>query len=40
MTDEEILAITRDVWESFTGREIELTDDQLRPTAATSPSAA
>jgi chemotaxis protein CheX len=31
MTDEEILAITRDVWESFTGREIELTDDQLRP---------
>jgi chemotaxis protein CheX len=31
MTDEEILAITRDVWESFTGRTIELADDQLRP---------
>jgi chemotaxis protein CheX len=31
MTDEEILAITRDVWESFTGREIELTGDQVRP---------
>jgi chemotaxis protein CheX len=31
MTDEEILAITRDVWESFTGREIEVTGDQVRP---------
>ena len=31
MTDEEILAITRDVWESFTGRTIELVDDQVRP---------
>jgi chemotaxis protein CheX len=31
MTDEEIVAITRDVWESFTGRTIELADDQVRP---------
>lgn len=31
MTDEEVLAITRDVWESFTGRTIELADDQVRP---------
>jgi CheY-specific phosphatase CheX len=31
MTDEEILGITRDVWESFTGRTIELADDQVRP---------
>jgi chemotaxis protein CheX len=30
MTDEEILGITRDVWESFTGRTIELAD-QVRP---------
>ena len=30
MTDEEILAITRDVWESFTGRTIEPADDQER----------
>jgi chemotaxis protein CheX len=31
MTDEEVLGITRDVWESFTGRTIELVDDQVRP---------
>ena len=31
MTAEEILAITRDVWESFTGRTIEPADDQVRP---------
>lgn len=31
MTDEEILGITRDVWESFTGRTIEIADDQVRP---------
>jgi chemotaxis protein CheX len=31
MTDEEILGITRDVWESFTGRTIGLADDQVRP---------
>jgi chemotaxis protein CheX len=31
MTDEELLGITRDVWESFTGRTIKLADDQLRP---------
>ena len=31
MTDEEILGITRDGWESFTGRTIELVDDQVRP---------
>ena len=31
MTDEEVLGITRDVWESFTGRTIELADDQVRP---------
>jgi chemotaxis protein CheX len=31
MTDEEILGITRDVWESFTGRRIELAGDQARP---------
>jgi chemotaxis protein CheX len=31
MTDEEILGITRDVWESFTGRRIELAGDQVRP---------
>ena len=31
MTDEEILGITRDVWESFTGRTIELADDHPRP---------
>jgi chemotaxis protein CheX len=31
MTDEEILGITRDVWESFTGRTIELADDKVRP---------
>jgi chemotaxis protein CheX len=31
MTDDEIVAITRDVWESFTGRTIELADDQVRP---------
>jgi chemotaxis protein CheX len=30
MTDEEVLGITRDVWESFTGRTIELADDQVR----------
>ena len=31
MTDEEVLAITRDVWESFTGRTVELAGDQVRP---------
>ena len=31
MTDEEILGITRDVWESFTGRTIETTEEQVRP---------
>jgi chemotaxis protein CheX len=31
MTDEEVFGITRDVWESFTGRTIELADDQVRP---------
>ena len=31
MTDEEILGITRDGWKSFTGRTIELVDDQVRP---------
>ena len=31
MTDEEILGITRDVWESFTGRTVARADDQLRP---------
>jgi len=31
MTDEEILGITRDVWESFTGRTVELAGDQVRP---------
>jgi chemotaxis protein CheX len=29
MTDEEVLGITRDVWESFTGRTIELADHQV-----------
>jgi chemotaxis protein CheX len=31
MTDEEILGITRDVWESFTGRAIDVADGQARP---------
>jgi chemotaxis protein CheX len=31
MTDEELLGITRDVWESFTGRTVELADGQARP---------
>ena len=31
MTDEEILGITRDVWESFTGRTIDVADGQARP---------
>jgi chemotaxis protein CheX len=31
MTDEEILGITRDVWESFTGRTTEVADDRVRP---------
>jgi chemotaxis protein CheX len=31
MTDEEILGITRDVWESFTGTTIEPADGQARP---------
>ena len=31
MTDDEVLGITRDVWESFTGRTVEPPDDQLRP---------
>jgi chemotaxis protein CheX len=31
MTDEEILRITRDVWESFTGRAIDVADGQARP---------
>jgi chemotaxis protein CheX len=31
MTDEEILGITRDVWESFTGTTIEPADHQVRP---------
>ena len=31
MTDDEVLGITRDVWESFTGRTVELADDQVRP---------
>jgi chemotaxis protein CheX len=29
MTDEEVLGITRDVWESFTGRAIDVVDGQL-----------
>jgi len=31
MTDEEILGITRDVWESFTGRAIDVADGQAHP---------
>ena len=31
MTDEELLGITRDVWESFTGKAIEIADAQVRP---------
>ena len=31
MTDEEILGITRDVWESFTGRTMDVADGQARP---------
>ena len=31
MTDEEVLGITRDVWESFTGRTIDVADGQARP---------
>jgi chemotaxis protein CheX len=30
MTDEEVLGITRDVWESFTGRAIDVADGQAR----------
>lgn len=30
MTDEEVLGITRDVWESFTGRAIDVADGQVR----------